>query len=208
MGEKVVGDVFTHRETVGQGGRKVDAAVEPRLADFFGALPEAGVVADFPREAVGGGGERKRVAAIEMGEDDGGGAAEGAVAGDVFREGGSVEERHPGGISDGGVIGIAIGANGSDRAPKVVGEFGIPTGNGDVGHGDVEDGEEADSFSEVEILLVGDPLGYVIPMAGGGDGVTEVAPEAGNFGLFRGADGAGGATESLDSVEVVRVSRR
>src|SRR5437867_5349572 len=66
------------------------------------------------------------------------------MAGDVVRKRWRHDERTPGwvGLCRGIAIGVAV-ANRGDRAPKVKCVLGVPSTNGGIGHGDVEQSEQA-----------------------------------------------------------------
>ena len=74
-------------------------------------------------------------------------AAEGAVAGGVFREGWSRKEWLPVGVFLGGGIFVEVGVlDGSDGSPEVAGIFAVPAQNPGIGFGDVQEREEARVF--------------------------------------------------------------
>lgn len=206
--EEVMSNLAAEGQAIAKRAWEMDATVKAGLADFFGASPKAPVGAARAGKTIGWKGEFDPIAAVEVSEDDRTRAAEGAVAGDVFWKGGGVEERQPVGIGGGGIIGV-IGSspNGSDGTPEIVNVFGVPTCDGDIAEGNVEDGEEFYSLLEGKGARGGDGLGGLIPMARRRHGVAEVAPKMGGLGLMGAASGAAGGTKVFHGIEIRGVLR-
>lgn len=131
------------------------------------------------------------------------GFTEGAMSAGVFGEIWGWQEAVPGGVSNSiGVI-VFIGAlDGGDGAPEVISVFSFPAGDGGIGLGEAEEGEEAGGFGEGQVFLEADVGGDFVPVARGHGGVGEVGPEHGGLFLVGRASGAVEAAECLDFEEV------
>src|SRR5262249_8878343 len=99
-------------------------------------------------------------------------------------------------------VAILVGrADCRDRPPEVVGELGVPAGDGGVRQGRVEHGEEPGVLEKSIVAPEGDGGRDLVPVAGRGGRARAVIPEQRDLGLVGGARGAVGGTEALDLVK-------
>ena len=158
---------------------EVDAAVDPALPRFRRRLLEAVERPGDARQALRARGELV-VGPEQVRQDRGRRRTHRAVRRGVGGEVRGPEQRRPGRV--GRRVGVAVGVGGADRGhrpPEVVLVLGVPGGDEGVGHGDVQQGEQAGVADQVELLFRGHLLGDDVPVAEGVGGAGRRPPRRG-----------------------------
>ena len=162
----------------------MNAAVDPAPPRLLGRLPEAGELAFHPVVPVRADGEGDFIGPEEAFEDAGGGTGKRAMARDVGRERGRGQERQPVAVGLLFIIDLVGGADRRHRTPELVAILAVPTDDGSVGQGDVQEREEAGVLRQGRLAALGDFLGDLVPVTRRRAGARVVIPEPGDDGLL------------------------
>ena len=191
--DRLAGQVVRHR---------MDAAVDTAQACLVSRLAEAGEVAHHVGQRGRGGGKRG-VVAKGGNQDARRRGAEGGVARDITGVRRCDQQRGPVGVDRGGGIAVQVSAlDGGDRAPHVVGVFGVPAGDGRIGQRHVKLRHQAGIGADRVALGCRHLRGDQVPVAGRGVAATAIGPEVRLLGLVCGAAAASGTAQAFNLVQL------